>query len=118
MFGLPVIALEHFGLRLGGAGAEPAVWVGLLQALLAGWVVYVAASGMLVECLLIRRIKLDGAVALAAMIAYLASLAGWARLLLLRSPSPPRTFWFDIAVIALIVWCGLRWGWLANRART
>lgn len=47
VFGLPVLALQRFGPSLGGADA--ARWVGLLQALLAGWVVYVGAAGMLFE---------------------------------------------------------------------
>ena len=47
VFGLPVIALQFFGRSLGGAEAER--WVGALQAILTGWIVYVGAAGMLFE---------------------------------------------------------------------
>src|SRR3954466_3838186 len=47
VFGLPVLALQRFGPALGGA--ESPRWVGVLQLLLAGWVVYVGAAGMLFE---------------------------------------------------------------------
>src|SRR4051812_19198715 len=46
VFGLPVLALQWFGRSLGGAESDR--WVALLQGLLAGWVVYVAATGVLV----------------------------------------------------------------------
>src|SRR5687768_5282994 len=51
VFGLPVVALELWGRGLGGR--EAGRWVGVLQALLSGWVVYVAATGMLFEGLLL-----------------------------------------------------------------
>lgn len=111
MFGLPVIALQHFGLRLGGE--EAALWVGLMQMILAGWIMYVSAAGMLVEGFLLRKPTADSIVALSTMLLYLASAAGWARLLLQHSQNS-RTFWFDIAVIVLIIWCGARFWWLGS----
>src|SRR5215470_17771342 len=47
VFGLPVAGLQWFGHPLGGR--ESARWIGLFQALLAGWVVYAGAAGMLFE---------------------------------------------------------------------
>src|SRR5271156_1761343 len=47
VFGLPVIALEQFGHHLGGPESDR--WVGILEALLAGWVVYVGAAGLAFE---------------------------------------------------------------------
>ena len=51
VFGLPVLALAKFGRSLGGVEADR--WVSLLQALLAGWVVYVGATGMVAEGILL-----------------------------------------------------------------
>ena len=65
VFGLPVVVLQLFGGRLGGLSSG--IWVGLIQTLLGGWVVYVAAAGMFFEgFLLLRRGKViaDGVVAL------------------------------------------------------
>src|SRR5687767_3056847 len=47
VFGLPVLALQWFGYRLGGTEADR--WIGLLQLLLAGWIMYVGAAGLLFE---------------------------------------------------------------------
>src|SRR5262249_32594294 len=60
VFGLPVLALSLFGPALGGP--EAGRWIGLLQSLLAGWVMYVGVTGMLVEALMRRRLTLDGLV--------------------------------------------------------
>jgi cation transport ATPase len=118
VFGLPVIGLQYFGLGLGGS--EAAVWVGLLQAILAGWVIYVAAAGMLFEGLLLirRRISPDLINALISVIFYVASLAGWVRLLLGHQFNR-QTFWFNWTVLILILWCGIQW-WRSSRrdART
>ena len=74
MFGLPVLALQWKGTALGGAEADR--WVGILQALLAGWVVYVGAAGMLFEGLILlpRRVMAELIPALLAVAAYLFSL--------------------------------------------
>src|SRR4051812_28011999 len=59
VFGLPVVVLQFWGTGLGGR--EAAKWVGIFQALLAGWVVYVSAAGMLFEGILLlpRRVSAD-----------------------------------------------------------
>src|SRR5439155_14755490 len=51
IFGIPVIALQLFGRSLGGPEAPR--WIAILQALLSGWVVYVAAAGMIFEGLIL-----------------------------------------------------------------
>jgi hypothetical protein len=113
VFGLPVIGLQYFGLRLGGP--EAAVWTGLFQAALAGWVLYIGAAGMLFEGLVRRRLSGDLFIAGAASVLYLFSAAGVVRLILLSdSHAAPasatgRLFFVHAAVILLIVWCGLQW---------
>src|SRR5687768_11480461 len=58
VFGLPVWGLQLYGRSLGGPEADR--WVAVLQALLAGWVVYVAAAGMMFEGIVqVGRRKLD-----------------------------------------------------------
>src|SRR5688572_19887716 len=47
VFGLPVVALQYIGTSLGGPEAPR--FVAIIQMLLAGWVMYVGAAGMLVE---------------------------------------------------------------------
>jgi cation transport ATPase len=106
VFGLPVIALQYFGLRLGGA--EAAAWVGLLQALLAGWVMYVGAAGMLFEGLLLRKVTADALAALLALVLFLFSAAGVV-LLIVSHDRHSQTFYFHASVAVLIVWCGLQW---------
>ena len=53
VFGLPVIGLQYLGPSIGGPEAPR--WVAILQAALAGWVVYIGAAGMLFEGLLVLR---------------------------------------------------------------
>jgi hypothetical protein len=124
VFGLPVVALQWFGRSLGGTESD--LWVTLFQALLAGWVVYVAATGMLAEAALLlltrRRPPAAGLayalVAAAAVTGYLLSLP---RLVLLMAhrgtagtPWPSVLHW---VVIMLAVWTGMRWRRLAARAK-
>lgn len=117
VFGLPVIALEVWGPGLGGP--EAARWVGVLQALLAGWVVYVGAAGMLFEglILLLARRRWSGglAVAAAAMGLYLFSVVALARLLL-GDASGLRPL-FHCVVSLICIWSGWRWLRLARGAR-
>jgi cation transport ATPase len=96
VFGIPVILLQYFGHRLGGP--EAARWVFVLQALLAGWVMYVGAAGMLLEGLILlrRRILPDLLVALVALGLYLAGLLG---------PLPL----FHLSVMVVAAWTGIRW---------
>src|ERR1700712_820939 len=73
VFGLPVLALQRYGPQLGWVEANR--WVGVIQMLMAGWVVYVAAAGMLFEgiFLLPGKIAADLFVAIAAVGFYLIS---------------------------------------------
>jgi len=95
VFGLPVIVLELIGPKLGGP--EAGRWLRFMQGLLAGWVIYVGAAGMLFEGLLLlrRRMTSDLPVAAGAMVMYG---AGWIR------PG-----WFSLAVGLVAVWTGIRW---------
>ena len=114
MFGLPVIALEFWGRALGGHEADR--WVGILQALLAGWVVYVGAAGMLFEGLILlpRRFMPDLLPALLAVLAYAYSLISvlhvfataqlWYRPLL-----------FHVSVLIVATWTGVQWYRWARR---
>jgi hypothetical protein len=53
VFGIPVLALQMFGRRLGGPESER--WIAILQGLLCGWIVYVAAVGMTVGAVIELR---------------------------------------------------------------
>src|SRR5688572_24544066 len=73
VFGLPVIALQFYGPLLGPNDSDR--WVSLLQALLAGWVVYVNL-GMLAEGVLLlatRGVRFELLIAAAAVGLYLYS---------------------------------------------
>jgi cation transport ATPase len=109
VFGLPVIFLEYFGHRLGGP--EAVRWVAILQALLAGWVMYVGAAGMLVGGsirLLGKRFDADLVVALVALGIYIGSSVSTAQILLGASTSGKPLFHWSI--ILVIGWTALRWG--------
>lgn len=110
VFGVPVLALHLFGRSLGGTEADR--WVAVLQAILAGWVVYVGAAGMLFEGLLLllarHRFAADLLSALAAVALYAVAL--WRTIPLLlhltdTGPSPP----YHYAVLTVILWTGFRW---------
>lgn len=108
IFGLPVIGLQYFGHSLGGAEAER--WVGILQAILTGWILYVAAAGMAFEGLILllrRRPMLDLLIASVAIGLYLASLASLVVLLTAGAPWF-RPFVFHWGVITLAGWCAVR----------
>jgi len=99
----------------GGTAQEADRWIAILQALLCGWVVYVAATGMLVEGILLpRQIFLaDFLIALLAAIFYLFSLISTAAVLFRGHPlSWPRLFHWVVMLLA--VWCGLRWWQMAR----
>jgi len=108
VFGLPVLALQLFGHNLGGP--ESARWIGLLQTLLTGWVMYVGAVGMLVEGVMSiagGKFKPDLVVAALAMILYGLGVAGWIMILRGTGAFFPRAF--GLAVLLLICWSGLQW---------
>ena len=108
VFGLPVVALQWKGYSLGGAEADR--WVGILQALLAGWVVYVGAAGMLFEGLILlpRRVTADLLPALLAVAAYLFSLIS-----VLHVPLDGRLGYrpllFHVSVVIVAAWTGVQW---------
>jgi cation transport ATPase len=110
IFGLPVLFLQWFGTSLGGP--ESSRWVAIFQALLAGWVTYVVAVGLMTEgvMLLLARSKLtaDLIVAALATVAYLFSAISvvgvfftghiWYRPLV-----------FHVIVFALGAWSAVQW---------
>ena len=108
VFGLPVLALQLWGRALGGSDSDR--WVGILQALLAGWVVYVGAAGMLFEGLILlsRRVIADLIPALVAVLAYLFSLISVLHVLL-TGQLWYRPLLFHVSVIIVTAWTGLQW---------
>ena len=120
VFGLPVIALQLWGSALGGPEAER--WVGILQALLGGWVVYVGAAGMLFEGLVLlfgatpRRLTADLPVALAAVLTYLYSLASVLHVFV-DGRLAYRPLWFHACVALLALWTGIQWVRWSRRLR-
>ncbi|MGB7160222.1 MAG: hypothetical protein WBD40_19295 [Tepidisphaeraceae bacterium] len=108
VFGLPVLALEVWGRALGGPESDR--WVGILQALLAGWVVYVGAAGMLFEGLILlpRRVMPDLFAAIVAIGAYLFSLVSVLHVLF-TAQLWYRPLLFHVSVIVVALWTGLQW---------
>ena len=109
IFGLPVLALQYLGPRLGGA--ESPRWIGILQALLAGWVVYVGAAGMLFEGLVTisnRTVWPDLVVALISLALYLYSL-GSVLAIFIVGHLAYQPLLFHVSVLILALWSGLRW---------
>jgi len=108
VFGLPVVALHHFGVALGGPEAPR--YVAILQALLAGWVMYVGAAGMLAEGWLLflarRRLSWDLLVALTALALYVLSIVATLLILVARARLP---LLFHISVSIIAIWTGIRW---------
>jgi len=116
VFGLPVLGLQWFGHSLGGPESDR--WVALLQALLAGWVVYVGAAGMAFEAgvwLVRRRLTADLVPAVSAILLYLATLVRLAAYAVSSLPGPFPAGWFHWAAALLILWTGLRWWHFTRR---
>jgi cation transport ATPase len=117
VFGLPVIGLWLYGRALGGS--EAAGWSGILQALLAGWVTFVAAIGMLSEGIVLllgrKRLTLDLLIALTAIGFYLWSIIALINLLPNRASTLPMLF--NIVIILLASWSAIRWITLRASAR-
>jgi hypothetical protein len=107
VFGLPVLGLQCFGRSLGGSEAD--TWVALFQALLAGWVVYVGAAGMLFEGLLLlrRTVTFDLLIAALVVLLYLASLPSVVHALVRGSLWYPTMF--HLCILLLLVWTAIRW---------
>jgi hypothetical protein len=104
VFGLPVVALQLYGRQLGPTDSQR--WVSLLQALLAGWVVYVNL-GMLFEALVRRRMNADFIVAATAAAINSVSLVSAAHGIVTA-----RLLWplgFHVSVIILAIYSAARW---------
>ena len=108
VFGLPVLALDVWGRALGGPESDR--WVGILQALLAGWVVYVGAAGMLFEGLILlpRRVMADLFPALLASAAYVFSVISVLHVLF-TGHVWYRPLLFHLAVVIVALWTGIQW---------
>jgi cation transport ATPase len=107
VFGLPVVALQYFGTALGGPEAPR--YVAVIQALLAGWVMYVGAASMLVEGWILidrRGLTIDFCVAFTAIAGYLFSLVTGVHILVTGRGVPPA---FHVSVLILAIWTGIRW---------
>src|SRR3954468_15487791 len=102
VFGLPALALQFFGPKLGGA--ESGRWIGLLQALLTGWCLYLAALPMLSESMMLLtlgKVKLELFISMATIILYVIGLVGWIFTLRGRGALLPSAFgWAVILLIA------------------
>jgi cation transport ATPase len=102
VFGLPVIALQYFGARLGGAEAPR--WIAIMQIVLTGWILLVGGTGMLSEGAMLlaarRKLSADFVVASAAAALFIysvfATLIGWPRV-------------FHGVVVLMVIWSGARW---------
>ena len=115
VFGLPVLALQIWGRALGGPESDR--WTGILQALLAGWVVYVGAAGMVFEGLILlpRRVIADLIPALLAVFAYLFSIISVLHVLF-TGHLWYRPLLFHVSVIIVAAWTGWQWYRWSHRA--
>jgi cation transport ATPase len=107
VFGLPVVALQYFGISLGGPEAPR--FVAILQMLLAGWVMYVGAAGMLVEGAILlekRQFQWDLAVAVGAIGLYVGSVVATFHLVITGRGAFP---YFHVAVLLVAIWTAVRW---------
>jgi cation transport ATPase len=114
VFGLPVLALQFLGPQLGGP--EAGRWIGLLQALLSGWCLYLAALPMLSESMMLLslgKVKLELFISSATIVLYLLGVVGWIFTLRGRAALLPSAF--GLAVIILIAWSGVQWLRLSNQ---
>jgi hypothetical protein len=106
------VALQIWGSGLGGR--EAGKWVGVFQALLAGWVIYVAAAGMLFEgvFLLPRRLSADLVCAIVAIVIYL--LSSYRLVHVLSGTGSARPV-FHPVVLIMGAWSAVRWWQYARR---
>ena len=117
VFGLPVLALQLFGLKLGGP--EASRWIGLMQALLCGWCIYLAALPMLSESVMLiglGKVRIELLISLAAIILYGVGVVGWIFTLRGRAALLPSAF--AAAVVLMILWSGVQWFRLARQNDT
>jgi cation transport ATPase len=118
VFGLPVVALQLYGPRLGPADWER--WVSLLQALLAGWVLYVnlgmVFEGALLLLLPTRKVTGGLLVTCLAAVLYLYSLVS-ATHAIVTGRLLYRPLMFVACVTVLMIWTGLGWARLSRSIR-
>ena len=106
VFGMPVLALHFIGPQLGGPEAPR--WIGLLEMLLAGWVVYVGVLAMVVEAMMRKKISLDSIIASLALLSYLIAAISFLRAMILAQGF--HLYWgFPAAVLISIALNGARW---------
>ena len=106
VFGLPVVAVSLFGFSLGGP--EAGRWVGLLQMLMGGWVIYVGALAMIVDALLRKKWTVDGLVGMAAVLLYAMGVGAVLHLFLQPQPlALQQSFLWGVVLVCL--WNGLQW---------
>jgi len=109
VFGLPVIFLQYVGPSLGGPESER--WIGILQAILCGWVTYVGAAGMLFEGLVLLgrgKFTVDVLVALAAVGMYLFSAVSVLGIFV-RGDLLYRPLLFHVVIVVVAAWTGFKW---------
>ena len=104
IFGLPIVALHFIGPKLGGPEAPRSV--ALFEALLAGWVLYVGALGMIGDALVRRGITADGLVALVAMGIYVVGV--WRLIASVNEKTPGLSRGFLASAVLIIVWSAIR----------
>jgi hypothetical protein len=113
VFGLPVLTLQIWGPALGPIDADR--WVPVLQALLAGWVVYLNL-GMLAEGLILlpHRVTPDLMVCATSLILYGYSLISVLHIFLTGRLWYRPTL-FSLTVLIPACWTGLQWLRLSRR---
>jgi len=114
IFGIPVLALQYLGPKLGGSDAPR--WTGLLQTLLAGWTVYIGAVPLLAEGFVLmahRQFKIDAVIAGCAALLYIVGVAGW--IMTLRGRAAFFAGAFGLSVVVVILWSGVQRLWLSSR---
>jgi cation transport ATPase len=117
VFGLPVLGLQYWGPSLGGS--EAARWVGIMQVLLCGWVMYVAAFGAILEGtfrLAHGRVGIGLLLGLIALGMYVSSLVAVLYVLFEgRIGDVPRLFHWSIVLV--IAWSAMSWAWWERAAK-
>ena len=99
-------------------GPESPRWIAVLQALLSGWILYVAAAGMVVEAILLPTLNRvpDAIVGSVAICLYLFSLVCVVPIFITgRMLGGP--ILFHCAVLLLGGWTALRWWQLSRECR-
>lgn len=109
VFGLPVLALQYIGPSLGGPESER--WIGVLQAILCGWVTYVGAAGMLSEGVIILfrgKLTFETLLSLIAVGLYLFSAVSVLGVIV-HGALFYRPLLFHVVIVLIAAWTGFRW---------